>query len=273
MDILIVVVSYNDSNNTMLTVQSLLGQGNIVVWDNASTDGTVGHLAKFGDSIRVMASKTNLLWSPAVNRAVEMFRTDEKAIVMSNNDITYRPNTMQLLFKAVNDDKKVGIAAPIGSGLGGMQDFAHWYGKGEKIRDPVQYASGLPVLRVATIVGASVLIPTRVWDEIGPLDETMPLGADDHDYCIRVKQAGYTIAVQQAAYITHRSHSSYRRARQSWEEWGGKSWKAFNEKWAGYYLNEEEAIKCQWGYAYQKGWDVGTGWMGETERAAEWAKR
>jgi GT2 family glycosyltransferase len=101
----------------------------------------------------------------------------------------------------------------------------------------------------------------------------MPLGADDHDYCLRVKQAGYKIMVAYSAFVSHKSHSSYRRARDTWDEWGGKSWEAFNKKWAGYFFNEEEAKRAHWQSEYTEGWETGTGRLSPEERAEVWSRR
>lgn len=272
MGTLIIIVSYNDAKNTVTTVDSILGQGRIVVWDNGSSDRTAEKLkAKFGKDVIVHAHEQNILWTPAINRAVEQYREDDDdAILISNNDIHYYPDTVETLRAAITPE--VGLIAPIGAGLGGMQDFAHWYPDHAHL-DPPRFAKTLPIKRAATVVGASLLIPTTVWDEVGPLDETMPLGADDHDYAIRVKEKGFHIVVQQAAYVGHRSHASFRHAKDVWAEWGGKSWEAFNKKWAGYFVNQEEAVKCQWGYAYHRGWDVGTGWLTPEERGPIWAMR
>jgi len=270
MSTLIIIVSYNDAVNTVKTVGSVLGQGRIVVWDNGSNDGTPDKLIKaFGPTITVHPCEQNHLWTPAINKAVATYlEDDDDAIIMSNNDIHYYPDTIETLRAAMAPD--IGLVAPIGAGLGGMQDFAHWYPEHQQ---PYKFAKTLPVKRVATVVGACLLVPATVWNEVGPLDPTMPLGADDHDYALRVKEAGYKVVVQQAAYVGHASHASFPKAQDVWREWGGKSWESFNTKWAGYFLNQEEAVKCQWGYAYHEGWEIGTGWLTPEERDPIWEHR
>jgi GT2 family glycosyltransferase len=257
MDTLIVVVSYNDAENTLATVASLIGQGRVVVWDNASTDDTVQRL---GTTVDMHVSHENVLWTPACNGAVREFIRDEKYILFSNNDIVYRPNVVERLKQAI--DEGYGIVAPTGTCLGGLQDYATQWGHGR----PAGIVDHLPTLRTAYLVGASMMMSEQVWDRVGEFDEDMPLGADDHDYCIRAKDAGYRLAVVNSAYVNHKGHASAKHAGDVWAEWGGKSWGVFNEKWAGYFHDEEEALKCHWSADYYEGWDYGTGWLPEEKR-------
>jgi GT2 family glycosyltransferase len=272
MDTLIIVVSYNDYQNTALTVETLLGQGRVVVWDNSSPDGSAARLRKaFGDKIIVHAYEHNALWTPALIEAVNLYHDNEPFILFSNNDINYRSGVIHKLQRVFAEEPTAGIVAPTGAALGGLQDFeTHWRRTGQATANNVEH---LPTVRSNYVVGASMMISKRLYDEIGTLDGAMPLGADDHDYCIRAKQAGYTIWVCNSAYVGHKGHASARHSPEIWNEWGGKSWAAFNQKWAGYYFNEMEAIYCHWNPEYRPGWEFGTGWMEEEERAPIWEAR
>lgn len=271
MDTLAVVISFNDVRNTVDTVRSLLGQARVVVWDNASTDGTLERLHReFGSQIDVHAHAENVLWTPACNQGIHRYLGDETHILVSNNDVLYRPNVVERLRQALQEPH-VGIVAPTGAALGGLQDFeTHWRRTGKGNSNNVDH---LPTVRSNYVVGAVMMFPRTLWEELGPFDVSMPLGADDHDYCIRAKHAGYQIRVVNSAYVGHRGHASHRHAKAIWDEWGGKSWKAFEEKWAGYFFNELEAVRCHWNPEYVPGWDYGTGWLTEEARAPIWAAR
>lgn len=269
MDTLIVVVSYNDAQNTLTTVQSLVGQGRIVVWDNASTDDTVHRLRTGYPNVNVHVNDENILWTPACNGAIHEYYDGEEYVLFSNNDITYRPNVVERLKSVFRDESNVGIVGPTGAALGGLQDYATHWGKGRRAAN----VDHLPNVRTTYIVGASMMISGDLLGDIGLLDETMPLGADDHDYCIRAKQAGYSLWVCNSAYVAHKGHASARHAPAQWQEWGGKSWAAFESKWAGYYFTEKEAIWCHWGATWHPNWNIGTGWMEEADRQKVWEAR
>lgn len=258
-EVLMVIVSYNDRLNTLKAIQSLKNQDtdiNIVVWDNASTDDTCTMLMGI-PNINVVLSKENLMWTPAINDAIKSFYSGEKFIGFMNNDISFiDSDTLSKLLQAA-DDPQVGIVAPVGARLGGMQDF---------VSHPEDYSKNKPYTRASYIVGACCVLRKDVWDQIGILDNTMPLGADDHDYCIRIKEEGLGVYVCQEAYVDHVGHASSRTAegRQVWNDWAGKSWESFNNKWSGndnqpYFIDQLEADLCHWGSQYFYGWNNMTG--------------
>lgn len=271
-DVLMVVVSYNNANLTVDCLNALMRQKdvslNVVLWDNSQNQDTIREVTAqvpkemLNNSLTIVDSEENLLWTPAINRAVRQFYSGEKFIGFMNNDILLHEDTVARMVKGLHEHINGGIIAPMGSALGGPQDWASANGEwpiGVTNLDQMNdFLKDRPVKRVTYVVGACCLVPAYVWKEVGELDPSMPLGADDHDYCMRLKDAGYHILVSQNIYANHTGHASG--GSSGWNEWGGKSWEVFNQKWAGYYATEEEAIKCHWGGDYVPGWDGGTGW-------------
>jgi GT2 family glycosyltransferase len=264
MDALVVVVAYHNPILTERAIHSLQSQTHptrIVVWDN----GGNGQLLNQHKDVTVHISDKNVMWTPAVNAAVEQYWQGEDYIGYMNNDAAPLPHTVERLV-ALLQEPKVGLVAPSMDYIGGPQDIANCVGHnlvqkgGPRLEENLK---DLPAKRVNFVMGAFAMLRKTVWDEVGELDEDMPLGADDHDYAIRLKQAGYQIWVAQNAFCKHAGHASARVGRDAeklWVDWGAKSWDVFNNKWAGYYRTEEEAIKCHWAGEYEEGWDCGTGW-------------
>lgn len=259
---LIVVVAYNNAYATRQCVDALLAQSHlsrntrIVVWDNASRDNTQAVLSDLRDKVTVHYSEENLLWTPACNAAVEKYREDRmEAILFMNNDIMLEPNAVDEMCSTLALTN-AGATAPWGARLGGMQDQAHWS----------QRMPGNAPVRASYVVGACVMVATAAWDMVGPLDERMPLGGDDHDYCIRLKHDDWPIMVTRSTFANHLGHASSHTlgGPEAWGEWGGKSWEAFNTKWAGYYATEEEAVQGHWSSEWNPDFPKGTGWDAET---------
>lgn len=263
---LVVVVSYNDRGLTQRACQALRDQSyntRIVVWDNNSQDGTAEWLAE-QDWLEAKISKENVYWTPAVNGAIEEFYGGERFIGYMNNDAAPMRSTVERMVHLL-ETPEVGLVAPCMERIGGPQDVANCashdiIAKGGHVDANI---ANLPPKRVNFVMGAFAMLRKEVWDEVGPLDGDMPLGADDHDYAIRLKEKGYQIWVAQNAYCMHAGHASGKTAqgRADWDDIGAKSWDVFNRKWAGYYATEEEAIKCHWGGEYVDGWTVGSGWQ------------
>lgn len=265
-DVFMVVVSYNGRVDTVRTIEALRKQTykpRILLWDNASTDETPETIAGNYPDVETYPSPENLLWTPAINTAIDKLWNGEPYIGFMNNDITLSTRSVERMLDVMQNDPEVGIVAPMGSRLGGPQDWAANIGEApngtlesinHRIRNNVPY-------RAPYVVGACCMMPKKVWDEIGPLDAKMPLGADDHDYSMRIKHAGYKIIVCSNIYASHVGHAS--RESENWALYGGPSWDVFNRKWDSYYKTEEEAVKCHWGGEFWPDFTKGTGWTEE----------
>ena len=279
-DVISVIVSFNDVRNTHKAVSTLLNQTvrtKIVVWDNNSSDNTLAILKKdFDNEIIIHESKENCYWTPAINESIRKYYDGEKYIHWSNNDIAYPERSLERLILDINETK-AGMVGPTGSAIGGLQDYAvhQRHLDGDFINFSTLYAflgSKKPT-QASSIQGACVLVSSESFNKVGFLDENMPLGADDFDYSIRMKDAGYGLFVSEKAYVFHKGHASGPGNEKQWDDIGSKSWDFFNEKYEGYYFNELEALRCMWEHKYYLGWDTGTGWLSEEDRLLTWNKR
>lgn len=260
-DTLVIVVGYGNPHLTEVAVDSLCGQTedvDVVVWSNP--DGQTDLRERLNDlasdSVTVHHSPENVLWTPAINAGIKEYSTSHLFVGWMNNDI-YLPPTAIECMKETLQDPLVGLTAPYGASLGGPQDFASsegaWTDLAPSWAELQEALRPRKPARVTYLMGALGLTRKSVWDEVGEFDEDMPLGADDHDYCIRLKRAGYQIWLTRSCHVEHIGHASG--ASGNWNSWGEKSWAHFNEKWAGYYATEEEALKNHWQGYYTKGYD------------------
>jgi GT2 family glycosyltransferase len=250
-DVLVVIISHNGLSYTRQCVLSLTAQTaniRILVWDNASTDGTQEWL-KSQSMVEYYLSEENLMWSPAINKALDLFYDGETYICFMNNDITVTDSDTftKLIETASKDD--VGMVVPAAYGIGGVQDF---------VSNQEIYALHDKEIRVNYVIGAMILMRYDVWKQIGILDPNMPLGADDHDYSIRVKHEGYKIIVRKDTIVDHKCHATSDSP--FWEIYGGSSWAYFNEKWASYYVDEKEATTGHWDGLFNEQYPRGSGW-------------
>lgn len=176
-DALVVVVSYNNKDLTQRAVDALGAQTHrtrAVVWDNASADGTQDWLRQ--TDIEYELSPENLYWSPAVNRAIDKYWDGEEYIGYMNNDAAPLRSTVARLVDLLQRPE-VGLVAPSMGAIGGPQDIASCEGhdivrKGGFIDANIAH---LPPKRVNFVMGAFAMLRKEVWDEVGPLDEDMPL--------------------------------------------------------------------------------------------------
>jgi N-acetylglucosaminyl-diphospho-decaprenol L-rhamnosyltransferase len=261
--VLAVVVSYNNWRLTEKAVRSAAAQTqptDVILWDNASTDGSARELLlrDFPPNVTMVFNDTNVFWTPALNKAVSTFWDGQDYLAFMNNDVELPPQCFHGLVTIFDNEPTAGMVAPMGSMIGGAQDYASHKeaALAQGISEADFRASGPK--RCNYLVGACVMVRKAAWDAVGPLDEKMTLGADDHDYSIRLKHAGHSLWVDPSEPIEHAGHASGDSP--AWEAHGSPSWEWFNQKWAGYYRTEEEAIRSHWNCWYESGWDKGTGW-------------
>jgi GT2 family glycosyltransferase len=106
----VTVVTYNSGRFIKRCLESVLEQkyGNleVVVVDNASTDGTVDILEQFADRCRIYYNDENIGFAAAQNQAIMLSGGDW--VLTLNPDVLLMPNFIQALVDAGQVDPKVG---------------------------------------------------------------------------------------------------------------------------------------------------------------------
>src|SRR5579872_6327935 len=106
----VTVVTYNSGRFIKRCLESVLEQkyGNmeVVVIDNASTDGTVDILEQFADRCRIYYNDENVGFAEAQNQAIG--RTQGEWVLTLNPDVLLLPNFIQAMVEAGQVDPKVG---------------------------------------------------------------------------------------------------------------------------------------------------------------------
>ncbi|HEX8984645.1 MAG TPA: glycosyltransferase family 2 protein [Bryobacteraceae bacterium] len=106
----ITIVTYNSGRYIKRCLQSLLAQGyrdrEIIVVDNASTDGTVAVLEQFEDRCRLVFNQTNIGFAAAQNQAIKLSRGDW--VLALNPDVVLTPYFIDALLEAAQVDPRIG---------------------------------------------------------------------------------------------------------------------------------------------------------------------
>ena len=86
---------------------------------------------------------------------------------------------------------------------------------------------------VKYLIGCLYLFDRRLLETIGYFDDLLPLGADDFDLSLRVRQAGFELRVACDVLIHHTVHASFNRSpAKDCDYLASLSWEHFNQKWA-----------------------------------------
>lgn len=227
----IVIVSYNCLGTLTECLQSLeAGQdelpAEVVVVDNASSDGTVGGIARRFPWVRIISNHTNVGFAHALNQGLAS--ANGPALLALNPDTIVPPGTIGKALDELQRHPDVGmlgvkLVRPDGT-------FDHACKRGfPTISSALYYFIGLSRLRprsprfasytagelgenevgtVDAINGAFMLVKEEAVADVGVLDERYWLYAEDIDWCHRFWEKGWKVLYWPAVEVVHRKGGS-----------------------------------------------------------------
>ncbi|NMR28136.1 glycosyltransferase family 2 protein [Crystallibacter degradans] len=213
MTVSVVLVTFNSREIVGEALRDLVSRADlqVIVVDNASTDGTADWLESEFPSVKLLRNKKNVGFAAAVNRGASNAYHD--AILLLNPDarLTYR--SLQVLTRGLAQDN-VGIVAPLlespGKGL-----FTANAGHAPTIWRMATHSTGLSRLgnRIPALAGHYVVMPgltnrdmdvdwvtggcllvrREVWTQLNGLTERWFMYAEDIEFCLRAKDRGWGV--------------------------------------------------------------------------------
>ena len=216
-ELAIVIVNYNTEqllDNCLRSVYKAdkpRGGLQVVVVDNGSADGSVKMVEKKYPQVDLVVSRKNLGFAKGNNVGVE--KVDAKFILFLNSDTVVRQYALVKPLKYIKNHPKVGAITVKLFLKDGSIDFDNHRGL------PTPWVAfcklfGLSSLfphsiffngyhlgfrnidRIHSIpvaAGSFMIMPTRLFKDIGEWDETYFFYGEDIDLCYRITQAGYRI--------------------------------------------------------------------------------
>lgn len=236
-DISIIIVSYNTKDLLVSCLLSLISaqtnndRWEVIVVDNASSDGSVEALNNLRPTIydlRTIRNETNVGFAKANNQGIK--EAKGKYILLLNSDTEVGEGSIQLVHQYMEKHTNVGVATcklilPDGridpaSHRGFPTPWAAFtYFAGlEKVfpKSPLfaQYHQWYKDMskphEIDSPSGAFFMVRRKVIDQIGLLDESYFMYAEDIDWSYRIKQAGWKIVFLPDARVLHKKKQSGR---------------------------------------------------------------
>lgn len=181
----------------------------VIVSDNASTDGSADYLRKYHPDIKLVENKSNLGFAGANNEALK--EAQGEYILCLNNDTRLDKNCLELLHGKLISDDSIGVAFSkllmmsepdkldtVGSYLSSF-GFLHHVGFMEK--DEGQYDN---LKEIFSPKGVCFLIRRSLIEKIGFFDERYFSYFEESDFFWRVWLFGRTINFEPKAIVYHK---------------------------------------------------------------------
>lgn len=232
MDLSIIIVNYKTLELTSDCIDSII-KGNtkgldyeIIVVDNASGDGSIEALQSQFPVVKAIKNQENLGFSKANNLGMKM--ATGEFILLLNSDTIVEQNTLRGAHDFIKDHKHIGalgckILLPSGkldaackrsfpTPMNGIYHSLHLDDASpESIRFGaynLTYVDENKTCSIDCIMGAFMMVPRKVIDDVGMLDEDYFMYGEDVDWCYRIKNAGYQVMYYPEVRIFHHKKAS-----------------------------------------------------------------
>ena len=218
----IILINYKNYKDTLECLKSLnkvdYQNLSIIVVDNDSKDGSYEILKKNADArVEIVESGYNGGFAYGNNFGIKMaLENGSDYVLLLNNDTIVDKDFLAPLLQAADNEEKVGIVSsrimfyPDVDKVwyaGGKVDWrnlrAIHYGLKEKISE--EYLKNRDVDFAS---GCCMLIPKKIFEEVGMLPEEYFMYYEDMDYCIQVADKGFKIKYVPESVIYHCVSSS-----------------------------------------------------------------
>ncbi|TAN62833.1 glycosyltransferase family 2 protein [bacterium] len=190
----------------------------IIVVDNASTDGSAEYVENNFPGVSIVRAKKNLGFTAGNNLGAKSAKG--KYLLLLNNDTRLITSLTPALREFDNDKKLGALGCRMYFDGGGFQasfGYEHtplriiltWTGLyrftgSTLVREIDENESSYAKPRdVDWVTGAFLMTPKSLWDNLGGLDENYFMYVEDGDYCKRARQAGFRVAYTPNVEIIH----------------------------------------------------------------------
>lgn len=227
----VVIVNWNTRDYLLDCLASLAGDAaegrcEIIVVDNASTDGSTDAVRERFPAVTVIESETNGGFARGCNLGAERARGDY--ILLLNPDTHVLEGSLGRMRRFLEDHPEVGIVGPKLIGTDGERQLSS-FGLFPSLAEAVAHAVRIWTVRpqsalarrflcapdpgtdwcyAAHLLGACMLIRRELYEQLGGLDDGYFLFLEETDFCYRAAQAGARCACVENAVVVHYGEQS-----------------------------------------------------------------
>jgi N-acetylglucosaminyl-diphospho-decaprenol L-rhamnosyltransferase len=223
-DLVAAVVVNRDASDALLGCVASLwaaGAGEVVVVDNASSDGSLERLVAVDSRVVVVPTGRNLGYGRAVNVGAE--RTSSPYLLVTNPDVVVAEDALRRLAAVLDGEPDAAVAGPClantdgsrypsarafpslpvaaGHALVGFLAPDNRWSRRYKMEGALEAASSAQ--DVDWVSGACFLVRRTAFASVGGFDEGYFMYAEDVDLCWRLGRAGWRVVYVPDATVVH----------------------------------------------------------------------
>ncbi|MTI88344.1 MAG: glycosyltransferase family 2 protein [Balneolaceae bacterium] len=186
----------------------------IIIADNASSDGTKKWVKKNYPNIKIAALDQNYGYCGGNNKAVPF--TEKEILLFLNNDVEVTPNWLHGINKAFEDEQVAAVQPKMraynepeffeyaGAAGGFIDKYGYTFCRGRMFdtleKDHGQYDTSIDIFWAS---GAALAIRKNLFIETGGFDEDFEFHMEEIDLCWRIQNLGYTISYAPESVVYH----------------------------------------------------------------------
>ena len=223
MQLSVIIVSYNAKSHLKDCLRSLyehttLRPFEVIVVDNASTDGSLAMLARDFPEVRAIPSPDNIGFSGANN--IAMREAKGQFFLLLNNDATATPGAVDTMLRIIQEKPEVGVLGPLLRNEDGSIQIS--YGRMISLHaEAIQrflsrgHARGNRLIRRYIenrskkeaypdwVSGACMILRAEVLETVGLFDDRFFMYSEEVDLCERIRRSGYRVFYTPESEVVH----------------------------------------------------------------------
>lgn len=238
----LIVLTYNNLALTKECLKSIeintyYDNYEVIVVDNMSTDDTREYLRENysnRENYQLIFNEDNLGFAAGNN--VGLAAAEGDILVILNNDTYVGPYWLSGLIRALEANPQLGLVGPVTNNIGNESkiniSYDSWSEMGLKALEYCAREAN-KIYPIDCAAFFCVAFSREVYEKVGPMSLDYGLGFfEDDDYCMRVLEAGWKIAVVEDSFVHHHLSASFNKLKDNKkQELMDRNKAIFESKW------------------------------------------